>query len=345
MATPILLCDTKGMERARWLECRMHGPKGDIDYTLGGSDVSVVFGENPWTTPLELWQTKKGLLTPDDSANSNQKEMGNLLEPIVAHWYGKLTGNMVTADTGLYQHADRAYALANLDYRVQEKSTDRKGILECKTTSWHKAGDWGDSAVPHYYELQVRFYMAVIDLDFVDIACLWGTNPELDMVIRRIERDLDIEAMIFERLDEFIDSLIRNIQPTMAGVNPELAMKSLARVYGASKPGLPTIEFGKKHEKALRRIADLQCDKADLEAKVKGKEKEVTALSVKIAEMMGTHERGVLETANDKLIVDFITKYTKRVDSSLLKKNHPTIYDSMLKTTDSRKIKVSVQAV
>jgi len=344
MSAPKLLCITKGMSRERWLECREHGPDDDIEYALGGSDVSVVFGENPWTTPLELYRQKKSLMERDDSSNANQKEMGLLMEPIVAHWYGKLTGNAVTEDYGLYQHADRPYALANLDYRVREPD-GAKGILECKTTSWHKADDWADGAIPHHYELQVRFYMAVMDLDFADIACMWGTNPENDMVIRRVHRDRDIEAMIFERLDEFIERLRTGTPPDMSGVDPKLAMEALARVYGASQPGLITIEFGKKHEKALRRIATLQEEKIDLDRRVRESEKEVTALSVKIAEAMGTHEHGMLETAADKLVVDFVTKFTRRVDSDLLKKTHPHTYDAVLKTTGSRKVKVAVQAV
>ena len=44
MAAPILLCDTAGMSNERWLECRMHGPKGNIPYTIGGSDVAAIFG-------------------------------------------------------------------------------------------------------------------------------------------------------------------------------------------------------------------------------------------------------------------------------------------------------------
>ena len=64
MAAPILLCDTTGMSNDRWLECRMHGPKGDIPYTIGGSDVAAIFGVSPWTTPLELWMIKKGRMKP-----------------------------------------------------------------------------------------------------------------------------------------------------------------------------------------------------------------------------------------------------------------------------------------
>ena len=37
---PNLLCDTAGMTRVQWLDCRMHGPDGDIPYTLGGSDAA-----------------------------------------------------------------------------------------------------------------------------------------------------------------------------------------------------------------------------------------------------------------------------------------------------------------
>ena len=342
MGAPILLCDTKGMSRERWLACRAHGPEGNIDYTVGGSDVSVVFGENPWCAPLELWRIKKGLLKPNDAENGNQKEMGLLLEPIVAHWYQKITGNTVIEDTGLYQHADYPYALANLDYRVQEKS-GAIGILECKTTSWHKAGDWADGAVPHYYELQVRYYMAVMDLEFTDIACLWGINPESDMSICRINRDRDIESIIFAKLDEFIKSLRMDTPPDMSGVRPEQALKALARVYGGSQPKLPSIEFGKKHERGLRRIAELQANNSELERKVRENEKEVVALSVKIAEIMGLHENGVLETASDKLMVSYITKSSRRVDIDLLKKNYSDIYNSVLKTTDSRKLKVAVQ--
>jgi putative phage-type endonuclease len=330
------------MSRERWLECRAHGPDDKIEYTIGGSDVSVVFGENPWTTPLELYRIKKDLMPPDDSANANQKEMGQLMEPIVAHWYGKLTGNAVFEDTGLYRHTDRPYALANLDYRIREDGST--GILECKTTSWHKAGDWADGAIPSYYEYQVRFYLAVMDMEFADIACLWGTNPEADMVIRRIHRDRAIEALIFERLDEFIERLRMNTPPTMAGVDPKLALAALGRIYGASSPGQPTIEFGRKHEKPLRRIAALQTENSELSGKIKKNETEAAALSVKIAEMMDTHEHGVLETASDRLTVSYITKFTRRVDSDLLKKNHPTVHSAVLKSSGSRKLKVEIQA-
>ena len=179
MAKPILLCDTKGMDRKRWLECREHGPDGKIEYTVGGSDVAAIFGVSPWVTPLELWRQKKGLMKPS-VINEDQLEMGHMLEPIVAYWYGKKTGHTVTDDTGLYQHADFPYALANLDRRFMEPS-GKSGILECKSTTYHKASEWYGDAIPVYYEFQLRFYLAVDDSDIGDFACLWGNNPDNDL--------------------------------------------------------------------------------------------------------------------------------------------------------------------
>ena len=154
MAAPIILCDTAGMTNERWLECRMHGPKGDIPYTVGGSDVATIFGVSPWTTPLELWMIKKGRMKPAVKANANQLEMGHLLEPIAAHFYAKKTGNTVTDDTFMYQHADFPFALADFDRRFVRATDGEPGILECKSCTFHKASDWADGAYPLYYELR-----------------------------------------------------------------------------------------------------------------------------------------------------------------------------------------------
>ena len=99
MASPIVLCDTAGMSNERWLECRAHGPKGDIEYTVGGSDVAAIFGVSPWTTPLELWMIKKGRMKPAVKANALQLEMGHLLEPIAALFYEVRSSNRVYDDT------------------------------------------------------------------------------------------------------------------------------------------------------------------------------------------------------------------------------------------------------
>ena len=345
MAAPIMLCDTAGMSNERWLECRMHGPKGDIPYTIGGSDVAAIFGVSPWTTPLELWLIKKGRMKPPKKMNQDQLDMGHMLEPIAAEWYARKSGNHVYQDTGLYQHADHPYALANFDRRFTRASDGEDGILECKSSTYHKADHWADGAIPLYYEMQLRFYLSVANVTHGAFSCIWGNNPENDLAMPEIERDSAKEDMIFERLDEWIWSLENDKPPTMSGVASSLAMESLARIYGASQPGLPTIEFPRKYERSLRQIAMLQGKVRDCESEIKLYEKEIEAHSVRIAELMKEHEHGILTTTTDKLLIDFVTKRTKRPDSKALKTKYPTVYADVIKESQSRKVKVSVQPI
>ena len=100
---------------------------------------------------------------------------GTSLEPVAAYWYGAKTGNTVTEDTNLYQHADHPYALANFDRRFTRASDNETGeILECKSCTYHKADEWADGAIPLYYELQLRFYLAVADVNIGAFSAVSG---------------------------------------------------------------------------------------------------------------------------------------------------------------------------
>ena len=105
--------------------------------------------------------------------------------------------------------------------------------------------EWEDGAFPIYYELQLRFYLAVLDVQYGAFAAIWGNNPANDLATPHIIRDQVKEDAIFEKLDQWIWSLRRVSPPTMEEVRPQLAMASLARIYSASQKGLPTIEFPK----------------------------------------------------------------------------------------------------
>ncbi|HJB98450.1 MAG TPA: hypothetical protein H9710_07715, partial [Candidatus Acutalibacter pullicola] len=242
-----------------------------------------------------------------------------------------------------YQHADHPYALANIDRRYTRREDGEPGVLECKSCTYHKAGDWAEDAIPLYYELQLRFYLAVLDVEYGAFSCIWGNNPETDLAMPEIIRDKAKEDMIFERLDQWVWILEHDKPPTMEDVKPKLALESLARIYGASKPGLPTVEFPGKYEHSLRQIAQLQENIAACNQEIKAFEKEVDAHSVRIAELMKEHEHGVLATTKDKLLIDFVTRTTKRPDSKALKEKYPAVYTDVLKTSESRKLKVHIE--
>ena len=131
----------------------------------------------------------------------------------------------------------------------------------------------------------------------------------------------------------------------MEDVKPNLAMAALARIYGASKKGLSTIEFPMKFEPKLRKIAALQKENTELKGMIKKNEEAIEAHSVRIAELMKNHEHGILTTTTDKLLVDFATEVTKRVNSDYLKKEYPSVYAEALRSSKRRKIKVTIQPV
>ena len=343
MAAPNILCDCTGMTNEMWLKCREHGPKGNIEYTVGGSDVATIFGLSPWTTPLELWMVKNGRMKPKSPPNPDQLAMGHMLEPIAAHFYAQRTGNTVTDDNYLYQHATLEYALANIDRRYKRKEDGEGGVLECKSLTYHKAADWADGAIPIYYELQLRYYLAVLDEKHGAFSALWGNNPENDLATPHIERVQAKEDIIFEKLDRWIWSLRHDKPPTMEDVQPQLAMDALARIYGDGKKGLPTIEFPRKYEPQLRKIAALQEENAQLKGAIKKNEEAIEAHSVRIAELMKEHEHGILTTTTDKLLVDFVTSTSRRVSSEYLKQNYPSIYEEARKPSKNRKVKVTIQ--
>ena len=65
---------------------------------------------------------------------------------------------------------------------------------------------------------------------------------------------------------------------------------------------------------------------------------------MRIAEIMREHEHAVLETTGDKLLIDFVTRTTRRPDSKALKEKSPAIYSEVLKASESRKVKVTIQS-
>lgn len=209
-------------------------------------------------------------------------------------------------------------------------------LLACEWVELH--------VIPGYYELQLRFYMSFDPVTYGAFSCLWGNNPATDLAIPEIERDMVKEDIIFEKLDRWIWSLEHDKPPKMDEVaKPKLALEALAKIYGASQAGLPTIEFPAKFEHPLRRIALLQGKVAECKAEIDTYEKEIEAHSVRIAEIMKEHEHGVLNTTTDKLLIDFVTRTTRRPDSAKLKEKYPAAYADVLKTTQSRKVKVRVE--
>ena len=69
-----ILIETENLSKEEWLRVRKHG--------LGGSDISILLGINPWRSELELWLDKTNQ-TNKPVAENEAMYFGSLLEPLL----------------------------------------------------------------------------------------------------------------------------------------------------------------------------------------------------------------------------------------------------------------------
>ena len=81
---PLVLVETEDLTRDEWLEYRRQG--------IGGSDAAAVLGVSPFRTCRDLFYDKLNISTEDDETNWVAKEMGHLLEDLVARIFAQKTG-------------------------------------------------------------------------------------------------------------------------------------------------------------------------------------------------------------------------------------------------------------
>jgi predicted phage-related endonuclease len=66
---------------------------------LGASEIAAVLGIDKWRTPLDIYNSKLGLIAPFEG--NNHTERGNRLEAIAADYYTELTGRKLRRYTKL----------------------------------------------------------------------------------------------------------------------------------------------------------------------------------------------------------------------------------------------------
>ena len=173
-----ILVKTAGMSREEWLRWRTKG--------IGGSDVSVIAGVNPFRSIFQLWLEKTGQVEPEETENDNT-HFGNVLEPVVKRKFSKRTGLKVRGKRAALQSEDYPFMLADLDGVIYENG--KMNLFEAKTASAYKQEIW-EKGIPEEYVLQVQHYMAVTGAEKTYLAALVGGNRFYWKVVRRDEQKI-----------------------------------------------------------------------------------------------------------------------------------------------------------
>ena len=194
---------TKNLSHADWLRYRTMG--------IGGSDVSMIAGINPYKSAYQLWLEKTGQTEPAESENE-YTHFGTVLEPVIRREFMERTGLKVRQKHMLLQSEEHPFMLANLDGVV--KANGEMCIFEAKTASAYKLDEW-QSGIPPEYMLQVQHYMAVTDTSKAYIAALIGGNHFL---YKLIERDNEIISKIIAMEKYFWEvNVLGRIAPDIDG--------------------------------------------------------------------------------------------------------------------------------
>lgn len=332
---PNIFVDTTNLTEEEWLEWRKKG--------VGGSDVAAALGLSPYRTARELYYDKIGVEPVVDGPDKSITfEIGHLLEDVVAQIFAKKTGLSVFQEKKMFQHPLFPFMLADVDRFVHLPNGDI-AILECKTAHYDTQFLWANGAVPRHYELQVRHYMAVMNIDVAYIACLFS-NSENDFVWRKIERDLDEEENIILQLQEFWNrNILNRIEPKLSE-KPDLVLAALSRYFGPADKKAPSVSVGAEYAPVLENLIAMKAQKKDLDAKSRKLDEQIKRAYAPIAELMGTACAATCENNGVRYSITFDPQYREAIPKDrlpALQAQHPDIYDDFVKTTESRVFKLT----
>ena len=303
---------TNNLTREEWLKFRTGG--------IGGSDVSIIAGINPFKSVHQLWLEKTGQIEPEQT-ESEYAHFGTLLEPIVRKEFTERTGIKVRQKHMLLQSSEYPFMYADLDGVINEGG--ELAIFEAKTASQYRMETW-EEGVPAGYILQVQHYMAVTGAKKTYIAALVGGNH---FVYHVVERDEVMIAKIITMEKYFWETHV------LGGVEPIPDGSEATTNYFNSKFSesngqiieLPeeALAIGEEYERLSEQLKELETAKSADANQLKSYLKEAEA-----------------GTVGDRKIV-WKQIFKSSLDQKRLKEEKPDIYNGYVTQSSYRRLSVA----
>ena len=303
---------TNHLSREEWLKYRTHG--------IGGSDVSVIAGINPYKSVHQLWLEKTGQVETEQT-ESEYAHFGTLLEPIVRKEFTARTGIKVRQKHMLLQSEEYPFMYADLDGVINENG--ELAIFEAKTASQYKMDTW-EEEVPAGYILQVQHYMAVTGAKKTYIAALIDGNH---FVYHVVERDEIMIAKIIALEKYFWETHV------IGGVEPVPDGSEATTYYFNSKFGDSNGETIELPEEALAVCEEYERLSQQL------KELE-TAKSAAANQLKCYLKEAEVGTVGDRKI-SWKQIYKSSLDQKRLKEEKPEIFEDYLTQSSYRRLSVA----
>lgn len=305
----IMTVEQAANDHEAWEKLRMQG--------IGGSDVAVIMGYNPWKKPYALYCEKVGLVPPEDLSDNEAVEWGTKLEPIVAQKFSEITGKKLKR-WGTVCNPDAPWQMANFDRLIVGEDCG----LECKTANAFKKEEWEGDNVPDAYYCQVQMYIHLSGFEGWWIACLIGGQH--------------FEYKYIPRNDAFIQDMLEKVtvfweNHVLAKVPPEI--DGTASASNAVKKAYPNsnglmIDLPSTAKDIFDRLKQLE----DNEQYIK---EEIAKCKNQFKIMLGDNEVGLY---GDRKVTWKTQKGRASIDSKKLQKYYKDAYDACVKYGEATRV-------
>lgn len=306
-----ILVETEGLSREDWLKYRKRG--------IGGSDVAAILGISKWKSAVGLWLDKTNQSSEPEEENEAM-QWGSIMEPVIRNHFAEVMGKLVVEVKAMLRHPEYPFMLADVD-GVTVDDEGNPAILEIKTASEYKRGEWEDD-IPAYYQTQVQHYLCVTGVGKAYVAVLIGGNS---FKVFEVDADAEVQQMIIAVERDFWNKVQNMIRPEIDG--SDAATELLNRAYrgGISEQIIlpeEAIEYVDRYIEASAEEDNAKAKKQDAANHIK--------------EFMRDYDKAKC--------LDYTITWkpvsTERLDTKALKENEPEVYQKYVKSGTSRRFTV-----
>lgn len=290
---------------------------------IGGSDVAAILGESEYSTPLQVWMRKKGLIPPLEA--NPIMDFGHYFEPQLAAYFEQETGFKTRRVNEPFTHPQHGMLRANIDRQVLAgKGLDSTAVLELKTTTSHRMKANNGEILREWY-LQVQHYLGISQYSraFLQVY-LRDTCEFLEPQI--IDPNHKLIEEITEKLVDWWNTFMIDNEGS-EGRRPEpINGEDALILYPDSQPE-EVVEITPAGYALYTELQEVRSKKDDL---IKQEE----YLKTKLKDKLGKAERLVLA---GKTLVSWKSQEATRLDTQAFRREHPIFYKQFSKTTKTRR--------
>ena len=290
---------------------------------IGGSDIGAICGVSPFTSARQIYFKKTGQFEDAlnvSEAQAERMKWGHLLEPIVADEFASRTGKKLVEAGATFAHKDYPWMRANVDRLIVDDEGRPYGILEVKTTGEYNNDEWESGDILLSYVYQLNWYMYILDIPYGAFACLVGGNKFYHYEVFRND-ELIQNTLIPAAKNFWYNNVLKLVEPELQATDTELVSTAYKDVEKNSEI---TLDSDEANELAA---TVFECKK-----QIKELEKIMEVAQNRLKDRLQDHEFGYCRDYT----IRWAPRSQARVDTDMLKKNFPEVYEQCKKQINFR---------